>query len=235
MSSLVLNFSLQIASSVTSRALSPIPEVVHPETQHDLASGQQSMPLPRRDLFNDCVLMGQYLDADINNPSNIRIGLQAPLPPEIIPSPTIRPPEIPRGDTSLPKRNAFRLTHSWTLYHDCRVRKHANASLKPSSCTYAANLMAIGQFYSVEGFCRYFNWLKRPSELAMGDSYHLFKSGIEPVWEDPMNENVSITSASPLFALTTDCNLGRGVGIEYQVASTSIGPNLAMACDGPCR
>jgi len=38
-------------------------------------------------------------------------------------------------------------------------------------------------------FCRYFNWLKPPSKLERNSNYHLFKSGIKPMWEDEANAN----------------------------------------------
>jgi len=41
----------------------------------------------------------------------------------------------------------------------------------------------------VENFCRYFNWLKPPSRLERNSNYHLFKSGIKPMWEDEANAN----------------------------------------------
>ncbi len=41
----------------------------------------------------------------------------------------------------------------------------------------------------MESFCRYFNWLKLPSKLERNSNYHLFKSGIKPMWEDEANAN----------------------------------------------
>ncbi|KAJ4469980.1 hypothetical protein C8J55DRAFT_523180 [Lentinula edodes] len=52
---------------------------------------------------------------------------------------------------------------------------------------YEANLTVIGSFTTVEQFCRYFTWLKPPSLLERNSSYHLFKSPIKPMWEDPAN------------------------------------------------
>lgn len=54
---------------------------------------------------------------------------------------------------------------------------------------YEAGLTIIGEFDTVESFCRYFNWLKPPSKLDRNSNYHLFKSGIKPMWEDPANAN----------------------------------------------
>ncbi|KAF5390931.1 hypothetical protein D9757_003931 [Collybiopsis confluens] len=63
---------------------------------------------------------------------------------------------------------------------------HAPAA---ESTDYEANLTVIGTFITVEQFCRYFNWLKSPSMLdrSTNSNYHLFKSNIKPMWEDPAN------------------------------------------------
>ena len=57
----------------------------------------------------------------------------------------------------------------------------------PESDEYEAGLTVIGEFDTVESFCRYFNWLKPPSKLERNSNYHLFKSGIKPMWEDEAN------------------------------------------------
>jgi len=54
---------------------------------------------------------------------------------------------------------------------------------------YEAGLTVIGDFDTVESFCRYFNWLKPPSKLERNSNYHLFKTGIKPMWEDEANAN----------------------------------------------
>ena len=57
------------------------------------------------------------------------------------------------------------------------------------SGTYEAGLTTVGEFDTVESYCRYFNWLKPPSKLDRNSNYHLFKSGIKPMWEDEANAN----------------------------------------------
>jgi len=61
--------------------------------------------------------------------------------------------------------------------------------LAPESDEYEAGLTVIGDFDTVETFCRYFNWLKPPSKLEKNSNYHLFKKGIKPMWEDDANAN----------------------------------------------
>ena len=64
-----------------------------------------------------------------------------------------------------------------------------SASHPPESTEYEAGLTIIGEFATVEEFCRYFNWLKPPSLLEKNSNYHIFKSGIKPMWEDEANAN----------------------------------------------
>ncbi|KAJ4466288.1 translation initiation factor eIF4e [Lentinula aciculospora] len=91
------------------------------------------------------------------------------------------------------------LQYSWTIYHDSKAKfpytpapNSANPTgvapaLVPRDRDYEANLTVIGTFTTVEQFCRYFNWLKPPSLLERNSNYHLFKSPIKPMWEDPAN------------------------------------------------
>ena len=46
----------------------------------------------------------------------------------------------------------------------------------------------IGNFNSVEGFWNLYSWMKRPHDLKPCDIY-VFKSGIQPYWEDEGNKN----------------------------------------------
>jgi translation initiation factor 4E len=83
------------------------------------------------------------------------------------------------------------------IYHDQKAPyAPATAALEPppsaapaaaESHDYEAGLTVIGEFETVESFCRYFNWLKPPSKLERNSNYHMFKRGIKPMWEDPAN------------------------------------------------
>jgi len=50
------------------------------------------------------------------------------------------------------------------------------------------NLKIIGRFGTVEQFWRLYAFLVRPGELSSHSDYHLFKSGIKPMWEDDANK-----------------------------------------------
>ncbi|WFD01166.1 hypothetical protein MYAM1_003927 [Malassezia yamatoensis] len=82
------------------------------------------------------------------------------------------------------------LQHKWyvmtindrTLYYDGQSHQ------KPSnSDQYESKLKCIGYFVTLETFFDTFATLHRPSQLSRNTNYHLFKSGIKPMWEDPAN------------------------------------------------
>ncbi|KAI0280092.1 translation initiation factor eIF 4e-like domain-containing protein [Russula aff. rugulosa BPL654] len=113
------------------------------------------------------------------------------VPPEAEP---IEDPQTPGLMTKPPEHP---LQHSWTIYHDTKTKvpftpQTSSDSSYPApadSGTYEAGLTTVGDFDTVESYCRYFNWLKPPSKLERNSNYHLFKSGIKPMWEDEANAN----------------------------------------------
>ncbi|CAL1708498.1 unnamed protein product [Somion occarium] len=118
-------------------------------------------------------------------------------PPE---AETIEDPKTPGLRIKAPEHP---LEHTWTLFHDTKAKMPftpASAGiipeapgsahpLAPDTDEYEAGLSVIGEFDTVESFCRYFNWLKPPSKLERNSNYHLFKAGIKPMWEDEANAN----------------------------------------------
>ncbi|KAI9462867.1 eukaryotic translation initiation factor 4E class II [Lactarius psammicola] len=111
--------------------------------------------------------------------------------------PEAEPVEDPQTPGVMTKPHEHPLQHSWTIYHDTKARvpytpMSASDSSYPApadSGTYEAGLTTVGDFDTVESYCRYFNWLKPPSKLERNSNYHLFKSGIKPMWEDEANAN----------------------------------------------
>jgi len=111
---------------------------------------------------------------------------------------TVDDPKTPGVKIKAPEHP---LQFPWTLYHDTKANmpytpssSHTPSMSTPTSHStdvtdYEAGLTIIGEFDTVETFCRYFNWLKPPSKLDRNSNYHLFKSGIKPMWEDPANAN----------------------------------------------
>jgi len=72
------------------------------------------------------------------------------------------------------------LQNSWTLWYD-------NPGKRTNPNSWADHLKKITTFDTVEDFWCMFNHLKPASALMPGSNYHLFKSGIEPKWEDAAN------------------------------------------------
>lgn len=117
-----------------------------------------------------------------------------------------QPPALTKSDSYFPTdrskspvsdEETHPLEYTWTLYHDSKGRFYpptpapGQQSQNSEDQEYAAGLATVGEFETVENFCRYFNWLKPPSQLETGSNYHLFKKGIKPMWEDTSNANVS--------------------------------------------
>ena len=72
------------------------------------------------------------------------------------------------------------LHREWQVWYD-------NPKQAPADTTWKENLKNVGCFNTVQKFWRIFNNIKPPSQLAIGSNYHIFKRGVEPMWEDPMN------------------------------------------------
>jgi len=111
--------------------------------------------------------------------------------------PEAEPVEDPQTPGVMTKPHEHPLQHSWTIYHDTKSRvpytpmtaSDSSYPVPADSGTYEAGLTTVGDFDTVESYCRYFNWLRPPSKLERNSNYHLFKSGIKPMWEDEANAN----------------------------------------------
>ncbi|KAA1478700.1 translation initiation factor eIF4e [Dentipellis sp. KUC8613] len=110
------------------------------------------------------------------------------MPPE---AESIPDPQTPGVMTKAPEHP---LQYTWTIYHDTKSKMPFTPAtadgLHPQPAEagdYEAGLTTIGDFDTVESYCRYFNWLKPPSKLDRNSNYHLFKLGIKPMWEDAAN------------------------------------------------
>lgn len=75
------------------------------------------------------------------------------------------------------------LQHSWTLYFD-------NPALKgrKQSNNWEESLEKIYIIKTIEDFWGVWNNILKPQEIPTGSTYHFFKDGIKPMWEDPENK-----------------------------------------------
>eukprot|EP00735_Rhodelphis_limneticus_P013089 TRINITY_DN65_c0_g1::TRINITY_DN65_c0_g1_i1::g.14744::m.14744 TRINITY_DN65_c0_g1::TRINITY_DN65_c0_g1_i1::g.14744 ORF type:complete len:230 (+),score=47.60,sp/Q55FE0/IF4E_DICDI/46.45/2e-52,IF4E/PF01652.13/8.9e-58 TRINITY_DN65_c0_g1_i1:89-691(+) len=72
------------------------------------------------------------------------------------------------------------LQNKWTLWYDKPERR-------VSQTNWADQIRKVATFDSVEEFWSLFNNIPSPSKLPFGSNLHLFKSHIEPKWEDQTN------------------------------------------------
>lgn len=77
---------------------------------------------------------------------------------------------------------AHSLKNSWVVWFRPPISK-SNGFLE-----YEKTLHAMAGFDTVEDFFLVYKHLKRPSTLPLVSDYHLFKTGIRPVWEDDENK-----------------------------------------------
>ncbi|CAI5720529.1 unnamed protein product [Hyaloperonospora brassicae] len=62
-----------------------------------------------------------------------------------------------------------------------------NTGNKAVSESYEKSIKGLGNFKTVQDFWKIYNHLVRPNDLPNTMDYHLFKTGIKPMWEDPAN------------------------------------------------
>ncbi|OWZ07907.1 Eukaryotic initiation factor 4E [Phytophthora megakarya] len=72
------------------------------------------------------------------------------------------------------------LQNRWVLWYDNPKKRHSTES-------WEENLKNVYTFSTVEDFWCLYNNILAPTKLSIGSNYHLFKDGIRPMWEDPIN------------------------------------------------
>eukprot|EP00753_Platysulcus_tardus_P000955 PLAT10798.2.p1 GENE.PLAT10798.2~~PLAT10798.2.p1 ORF type:complete len:229 (+),score=101.86 PLAT10798.2:360-1046(+) len=73
------------------------------------------------------------------------------------------------------------LQSRWVLWFDAPSGKRMDAK------AWAEQLKQVYSFGTVEEFWGLFNNIMAPSHLSNGCNYHLFREGVRPEWEDPIN------------------------------------------------
>lgn len=73
------------------------------------------------------------------------------------------------------------LHQKWVLWYD-------NPRLAPPDSDWKDNLQKCGTFDTVQDFWSVFNNVKPASQLALSSNYHVFRDGVQPMWEDPENK-----------------------------------------------
>ena len=84
---------------------------------------------------------------------------------------------LPEADLSV----KHPLQNAWVLWFDNPVKRLGAKD-------WSSNLKKVATFDMVEDFWGVLNNVRPPSRLNPGSNYHLFKSGIEPMWEHTANQ-----------------------------------------------
>ena len=75
------------------------------------------------------------------------------------------------------------LEHAWVVWYGDR-----SSRLLGEKENWEKSLIQISEIDTVESFWSVVSHIKRPSALAFGAEYSLFRKGIKPSWEDPKNK-----------------------------------------------
>ncbi|GAM17283.1 hypothetical protein SAMD00019534_004580, partial [Acytostelium subglobosum LB1] len=114
-----------------------------------------------------------------NNNNNNNIGID------------MHPPVFNSND-ALSEQGLHQLDCSWTIWvidpTTQSPMKPLTSSTSSSHDDYLSSMDKIGTFDTVEEFWTCFRKLKPPSKMPIGATYHLFKTGIVPIWEDEHNK-----------------------------------------------
>lgn len=92
-------------------------------------------------------------------------------------------------------------------------------------------LKNLGTFQTAEEFWSVFNNIKPSSGLALNSNYHLFKEGVQPMWEDPANKE------GGKFVLTLpkqDAKMGKGDEWWLYTVLAVIGETMDATGDEVC-
>jgi len=90
--------------------------------------------------------------------------------------------DMTNSNTSPPEIAGLPLHRNWVLWYD-------NPRLAPPDSDWKDNLKKCGAFSTAEGFWQVFNNVKPASQLSLNSNYHIFREGVQPMWEDKTNLN----------------------------------------------
>lgn len=77
-----------------------------------------------------------------------------------------------------PQSQPHKLERKWTFWFD-------NISKPKQGAAWGSSMRKVYTFDTVEEFWCLYEQIFKPSRLPMNADFHLFKTGIEPKWEDP--------------------------------------------------
>ncbi|KAF8388274.1 hypothetical protein HHK36_026940 [Tetracentron sinense] len=80
---------------------------------------------------------------------------------------------------TITKQQKHGLERKWTFWFDNQSKP------KQAGAAWGSSLRNVYTFDTVEDFWCLYDQIFRPSKLTANADFHLFKTGIEPKWEDP--------------------------------------------------
>mmetsp|Transcript_3658 Transcript_3658/g.4163 ORF Transcript_3658/g.4163 Transcript_3658/m.4163 type:complete len:200 (+) Transcript_3658:263-862(+) len=84
------------------------------------------------------------------------------------------------NDKTVPQIAGLPLHREWALWYD-------NPRTKTDDVSWKDNLKNCGEFSTAEGFWQVFNNVIPASQTPIHSNYHIFRAGVDPMWEDPAN------------------------------------------------
>ncbi|PHU21202.1 Eukaryotic translation initiation factor isoform 4E-2 [Capsicum chinense] len=89
---------------------------------------------------------------------------------------TTEVPPFTAAETAV--KQSHKLERKWTFWFD-------NQSKPKQGAAWGSSLKKAYTFDTVEEFWSLYDQIFKPSKLTVNADFHLFKTGIEPKWEDP--------------------------------------------------
>ena len=86
----------------------------------------------------------------------------------------------PRAIPSLDGKDENGLQSRWTFWYHRRGGNSKNMD-------YNESIKGIGSFGTVEAYWKIYDHIVRPNEFKVTTDYHMFREGVKPIWEDPVN------------------------------------------------
>lgn len=88
----------------------------------------------------------------------------------------------------------------------------------PDADDYEKNLKRAGTFNTVEGFWALYGHIVKPGDAPLITDYSVFREGVKPIWEDPVNKRgckLAIKVRKPLTSLYYELSLLAFIGDQF--------------------
>ena len=87
---------------------------------------------------------------------------------------------VPKVIPKLDSEGENQLHSRWTFWYHRRGGNSKNMD-------YNESIKGIGSFGTVEAYWKIYDHIVRPNDFKVTTDYHMFREGVKPTWEDPVN------------------------------------------------